>query len=408
MTITRLRQFVLAVGVLALLPSASGAFSEAAAESRRMARAKDFIADEQWTRAIEELRAAADDPREPNKDEALFWLAHSLNQDSDFASAVDAIRRLEHDFPFSRWVKPARSLLIELAQKLRRDDVLWGLAIPPPPPPAAPPRPVVAPVPPAAPSPPVHVPVPRPAKPTRPLPTTPAVVPAPVPPAAPSAPPMPWVFETWSPDADQRILALGSLIQTDAAKVIPMLRKMAFEEKNPGAARRAVFVLAQSRKPEALTTVVEVAQNGPAFVRVAAVRGLANFGGPDVSEELLRVYSTADLPVKRQVVTSLGERSEAPALLRIATSEADRHLRATAIVTLGRAGGREQLLALYAKADRESKRPIIVGLFTCRGEDELIRIAGKEQDEELRAEILSRLRLLGTPKAREYLAKSKQ
>jgi len=412
MTITRLRQFVLAVGVLALLPSASGAFSEAAPESRRMARAKDFIADEQWTRAIEELRAAADDPREPNKDEALFWLAHSLNQDSDFASAVDAIRRLEHDFPFSRWVKPARSLLIELAQKLRRDDVLWGWAtLPPPPPPppaAAPPRPVVAPVPPAAPSPPGHVPVPRPAKPAPPVPTTPVVVSPPVPPAAPSAPPVPWVFETWSPDADQRILALGSLIQTDAAKVIPMLRKMALEEKSPGAARRAVFVLAQSRKPEALTTVVEVAQNGPAFVRIAAVRGLANFGGPDVSEELLRVYSTADLPVKRQVVTSLGERSEAPALMRIATSEADRDLRATAIVTLGRAGGREQLLALYAKADRESKRPIIVGLFTCRGEDELIRIAGKEQDEELRAEILSRLRLLGTPKAREYLAKSKQ
>ena len=91
---------------------------------------------------------------------------------------------------------------------------------------------------------------------------------------------------------------------------------------------------------------------------------------------------------------------------RIATSEADQHLRTTAIVTLGRAGGREQLLSLYEKADRASKRPIIVGLFTCRGEDELIQIADKEQDEQLRAEILSRLRLLGTPKARAYLAKT--
>ena len=167
-------------------------------------------------------------------------------------------------------------------------------------------------------------------------------------------------------------------------------------------------VLAQSRKPEALSIVVEVAENGPMFVRVAAVRGLGNFGGPEASQELLRVYSTAAAPVKRQVVTSLGERSDAPALLRIATSEADQHLRATAIVTLGRVGGRAQLLALYAKADRESKRPIIVGLFNCRGEDELIQIADKEQDEELRVDILSRLRLLGTPKAREYLAKSKK
>ena len=150
MRITRLRQFALAVGLLVLLPSASSAFMEAA-ESRRMARAKDFIADEQWTRAIDDLRAAADDPREPNKDEALFWLAHSLNQDSDFASAVDAIRRLEREFPSSRWVKPARSLLIELAQKLRRDDVLWWTAAPAPARPSrpAPPVPPAAPVPPA-------------------------------------------------------------------------------------------------------------------------------------------------------------------------------------------------------------------------------------------------------------------
>ena len=152
--------------------------------------------------------------------------------------------------------------------------------------------------------------------------------------------------------------------------------------------------------------VVEVAEHGPAFVRVAAVRGLGTFGGPEASRELLRVYATADAPVKRQVVTSLGERAEAVALLRIATSEADQHLRTTAIVALGRAGGCEQLLSLYAKADRASKRPIIVGLFTCRGEDELIRIADNEQDEQLRAEILSRLRLLGTPKARAYLAKT--
>jgi HEAT repeat protein len=218
---------------------------------------------------------------------------------------------------------------------------------------------------------------------------------------------VPWVYESWAPDADQRILALGWLIQTDAAKAIPMLHKLAVDEKNPGAARRAVFVLAQSRKPEALSTVVAVAQNGPPFVRVAAVRGLGNFGGPEVSQELLRVYETADTMVKRQVVTSLGERSETPALVRIAMSEADSRLRASAILTIGRAGGREQLLSLYTKVDRDSKRPVIVGLFTCRGEDELIRIADKEQDEQLRAEILSRLGMLGTPKARAYVAKVK-
>jgi hypothetical protein len=41
-----------------------------------MGRAKDYIAGEQWTRAIAELQLAAADPKEPNRDEALFWLAH--------------------------------------------------------------------------------------------------------------------------------------------------------------------------------------------------------------------------------------------------------------------------------------------------------------------------------------------
>ena len=50
-------------------------------ESKRMERAKDLIADEQWGRAIDELKAAAADQKEPNKDEALFWLAHSSQSD---------------------------------------------------------------------------------------------------------------------------------------------------------------------------------------------------------------------------------------------------------------------------------------------------------------------------------------
>jgi hypothetical protein len=394
----RFHLFVLFVGLLMLVPAGIAAFAEAP-ESRRMLRAKDFIADEQWTRAIEELRAAAADAREPNKDEALFWLAHSLNQDGDFASSVDTIRRLEHDFPASKWVKPARSLLIELAQKLRRDDVLWWTAAP------VPSTPVVAPVPP--PAPPSRAGSPKVPRPPKPIATTPEGVAAPMPPAPPAAPPVPWVYESWAPDADQRILALGWLIHTDAAKAIPMLQKIAVDEKNPGAARRAVFVLAQSRKPEALSTVVEVAQNGPPFVRVAAVRGLGNFGGPEASQELLRVYEKADTTVKRQVVTSLGERSEMPALLHIALSEADSRLRASAIVTLGRAGGRQQLLSLYSRVDRDSKRPIILGLVNCHGEDELIRIADKEKDQQLREEILSSLALLGTPKARAYVTKVK-
>ncbi len=404
MRIKGLCGFVVGVGLIALLPVSGAAWPDAVGpESRRMSRAKDLIADEQWARAIDELRAAVADPKESNKAEALFWLAHSLNQENDFAASVEAIRRLEREHASSPWVKPARSLLIELAQKLRRNDVLWWTAATPPPAPA--PR-----TPPAA-------PVPPPSRTRRPTPVgpsgTPPAMPVAVPPAVPPGetpipppppPAAPWFVHDWSPDTDQRILALGSLIHTDAEKAIPILKLIALDTNNPGAARRAVFVVAQSRKPQALSTLVEVAQSGPEPVKVAAVRGLGNFEGPEASGALLQVYSSANPPVKRQVVTVLGEREEMPALLRIAQSEGDQNLRAIAIVTLGRVGGREQLYTLYLKAKRESKRPIIVGLFTARGEDELIRIAETEQDEQLRREVLTRLRLLGTPKARAYIA----
>ncbi len=385
------RGFV-AVAFLVLLPASGAAWPDAAGpDSRRMSRAKDLIADEQWGRAIDELRAAVADPKESNKAEALFWLAHSLNQENDFAAAVEAVRRLEREHASSPWVKPARSLLIELAQKLHRNDVLWTAATPLPPPV---PRAVALPKPGRRP-PPTGQPLPPTAAP---LPVTPGVPPPP--------PGGAWFVGDWSPDTDQRILALGSLIHTDAEKVIPMLKRIALEDENPGAARRAVFVLAQSRKPQALSSVVEVATTGPEPVKVAAVRGLGRFGGVEASTALLQVYSTANLLVKKQVVTTLGEREEMPALLRIAQSEDDPTLRASVILTLGRVGGREQLYTLYLKAPRESKRPIIIGLFTARGEDELIQIADSEQDRQLRAEALTRLRLLGTPKARAYVAKA--
>jgi hypothetical protein len=208
------------------------------------------------------------------------------------------------------------------------------------------------------------------------------------------------------PDMDLRIQALGSLMRTDAVRVIPMLRDIALTGSNPGEARRALFVLAQSSRADARATVVEMAKTGPEPVRFAAVRELGRLDGPAVSNELLQVYDTADGRIKRQIVVSLGQRDAVPALMRIAQSETDRELRANAIATLGEAGGREQLATLYARFTADSaevKRPIILGLFNAQADEELIRIAESERDPQARTEILAQLRLLGTPRAIAYL-----
>ena len=398
-----------ALPTLTLVLLAAIAHAAPAPDSRRLALAKDYIADEQWSRAIAELRVVADDPRDANRDEALFWLAHSQSQVGEHAEALQTISRLERQFLKSRWVRPARSLRVEIAQRLKRDDVLWVLATPPPPVAAVPPAPAPSPMTPphAAPprgSLPPALPLPRATPPapgaprTPPIPQavpapdapavlTPAVPPvaqpgaAPVPPrpARPAMVPMP--FDGFFPaqpyelDSDVRMQALVSLLDGHSDRVIPLLREIALDSKNPTDARRAVIVLAQSPRSEARNTVVEAARRGPHVVRMAAIREMGRIQEP--------MFATA--------------------LLGIARSESDASLRDTAIVTLGRTGARLQLRSLYTQLPGSSRFAVLTGLFNAKDDDELIRIATSERDQRLRTRARQHLRLLGTPKAVKFL-----
>jgi hypothetical protein len=440
-----------AVGVMAWLVMASVLSAAPAPDSKRLALAKDYIADEQWVRAIAELQVVANDAREPNRDEAMFWLAHSEHATGDHGAALQTIARLERQFPTSRWARPARSLRVEIAQRLRRDDVLLKLAAPPPPPPAPPPgrTPVAArvhpgmvpPTPPPSPAPPampaghapaVAPPAPHSAGAPPPFPLTGAIAP-PRPGALPDAPPPrqpvpgrrgqrpPSFFSREEPlppgfpmptdpfviDTDTRIMALQSLIDTHSDRVIPLLRDIVLDTKNPNEARRALFVLAQSTRPEARRTVVEAAQRGPEIVRIAAIREMGRFRGANVNADLMQVYSTASTPrVKRQIVSSLGGRADNTSLLRIARSESDASVRNTAIVMLGQTGGREQLRTLYGQTPRESRVAVLSALFTARDDDGLIRIARTERDTLLRWRAREQLGMLATPKAVKFLAEN--
>jgi hypothetical protein len=384
--------FTLALGCAAVV-SAEGP------ESKRLVRAKDLIADEQWTRAIEELRLTVADKNENRRDEALYWLAHSLNQAGDPATAVETISRLEREFPGSMWVKPAQSLRIDIAVRLNRNDVLWYTAVPPPPPAhiALPPPPKM----------PKKIgprdPLPPPPAPATVAPSTTAVPAAPLPPPKPT--PKVWFPDSYAPDADLRIQAFNGLMKTDAQMVIPMLRDLALETDNPNDAGRALFVLAQSPLPEARECMVQVARTGAVPVRVAAIKALGRVPDPEVSKDLMQVYTTALEPVKVQIAKSFTERAEKGALFRIAQIEKDGQVRYTAIAGLGEAGAVTQLALIYKTVTVQGKKPVIAALFRARAEAELIRIADTEQNESLRQEALERLRLLGTPTAKAYLQK---
>lgn len=403
---------VLAIVTVAVL---SGGIAAAgpAPDSKRLAQGKDYIADEQWTRAIAELKAAADDPREKNRDEALFWLAHSEHQSGDDAAALQTIVRLERGFPSSPWVRLAHSVRVEIAQRMQRDDVLWVIAQPPPPP-AAPgpaPRPAIATAPPPRPAPVATTPSPA---------QTPFAVAVPAPPRAAPTPPPPRAFavlpaaaaEAWwvgaMPEpADQvvRIEALAGLMDAHSDRVIPLLKEIALDRNSPDEGRRAVVILAHSPHPEAHSIVLEVARGGAEPVQLAAIRELGRLQDANVSNTLLQVYTASGAPrVRRQVVTSLGERADVTTLLGIVRTEQDTGVRNAAIQTLGRIGAaREPLRTLYGLTPMESREAVINALFTAKDDDELIRIASSEQNPILRQRARQLLRLLGTPKALKYL-----
>jgi len=63
-------------------------------------------------------------------------------------------------------------------------------------------------------------------------------------------------------EIDLRIQALSSLMSSHADRVIPILKEMVFEMQSTEEARRALFVLARSDRPEARMTMVEVARKG--------------------------------------------------------------------------------------------------------------------------------------------------
>ena len=391
------------VRVAALLLLALGSITAAhaaAPESKRLIRARDYITDEQWAQAIDLLRAAVDDPKEPQRDQALYWLAHSLHHSGDSGAAVAAISRLEREYPRSMWVKPGQALRIEIAVRLGRNDVLWWTATTPrmrapiesgpvrgdapAPTPTAPPA---AAEPKAAP------------KAVRPTPMPPAKMPRLLPPSR------MWYAPDIEPDAELRVQALGGLMRTDAELVIPMLAEIAHQHDKPRTASSAVIVLAQSPLPKARATVLEVAKTAPEQVQIVAVRALAGIGGRQASNDLMQVYVTANEPVKWQIAKSLGDLQQPAPLLQIIRTEKEGRILSTALISLGRAGAVDQLASFYKTASVANKRSIIEGFVSARAETQLIRVADLEKkgNPELRRVALERLKLFDTVQARAYL-----
>lgn len=131
--------------------------------------------------------------------------------------------------------------------------------------------------------------------------------------------------EDRTPDQDLKILAMNSLLNQDPAKAIPILRGMLASDQPPSIRKHALFVLAQSKSPEAeaLLHDAELGKMG-LDVQHDAIQAAGVFLGKKNNGTLVEIYkSTSDARIKRSVVSALFVSQDAPRMVDLARNEKD-------------------------------------------------------------------------------------
>jgi tetratricopeptide (TPR) repeat protein len=201
---------------------------------------------------------------------------------------------------------------------------------------------------------------------------------------------------------DDRIAALNALMQMDADRAMPILKKV-LERRDPcsaGLRRKAVFLVSQKQTAETANILMNVARTDPdQEVREQAVFWLSQVpGSTALLEEILR--GNADENIKEKALFSLSQQNEprAQAALReFAVRESESpDLREKAIFWLGQrrsTDNTEFLRNLYSRLTNEDlKEKILFSLSQQRGagnEQWLMNIAvNPKEDIELRKKAL--------------------
>ena len=146
-----------------------------------------------------------------------------------------------------------------------------------------------------------------------------------------------------TPDEELKLLALDSLLHTDAEQALPMLEKMINGQQSIHLKRRALFVVSQSKSPRAreiLTSVAKGSSNPD--LQLEALRYLGMLGGTEDRKLLSDVYNVSkDRDVKMRVVDELFRAGDAKALVDMARKETDQDMRKSIVQRLSRMKAKE-------------------------------------------------------------------
>jgi HEAT repeat protein len=309
-------------------------FEEQSKGDERYQGGKDALDGHRWEQAVEAFDSAIQ-LKCSHVDGAIYWKAYAQNKLGRRDDALQTLQRLASGFPGSSWLNDAKALEIEIRQ---------GMGQP--------------------------------------------------------------VSPENQSDEDLKLMAINSLLANDSERALPLLQKILDGNQSSRVKERALFVLAQSGTAPARDLLVKVARgNSNPDLQLKALTYLGLFGSKQSRQILAEIYnSSSDTRVKRQILHSYMTSGDRDQLLALAKAEKVQELRRDAIHQLGVLGARAELRDLYqAYIDGEIRKNILQALMVCGDADGLIELARNEKDPKLRGEAIRMLATSGGNKTGDAL-----
>ena len=333
----------------------------------------------------------------PQTDAALYWKAYAENRLGKRDTALASLADLKRRFPQSRWQKDASALEIEVKQsagqpvhpEAEKDEELRVLAL----------RGIMN------------------SDPDRAIPL------------------LGKRLESGSASPKEKSQALFVLAQSGSPQAREILGKIARGQSNPDLQSKAIQYLAMFGGEESRKTLAEVygSTSDPAIKRAILrsymisgdrehlFEAAKNENDDDVKREAIRqlglvhaqnelqqLYRTDNSPaVRRELLQAFFLAGDAPRLLEVAQTDKDPELRRTAIRNLGLIHSDDSAKALqsiYAKeTDRGVKEEVLNSFFLQGNAAAIVAIARNEKDPELKKTAVSKLSIMHSKEATDYL-----
>lgn len=204
-------------------------------------------------------------------------------------------------------------------------------------------------------------------------------------------------------DEELKLMAINSLLHTDADRAVPLLEKILKSTSSPKLKENALFVLSQSRAPQAQQLLLSIAKGGSnPDLQLKALNFIAISGNKDAAANIVAVYNAShDAAVKKQALNSLMLAHASDALMNIARTDQHAELRDEAIRDLAMLHETAKLAELYqAGIGREA---VLDSMFLSGDAAKVLEIARTEKDPKLRSKAIHSLGLMHNEQARAGL-----